>query len=119
MLDSIESGRRGNTLNAESIVVLELGSPHFTFPFRSSTVHRFLVRNSIETALHGISAPALASPRKEGGGGEDESGTSTLGGPPGARRTSSGEDKARLLQMTISQLLQLLEVKSLPSAACD
>ncbi len=96
-------------------------SINFTFPFRSSTVHRFLVRNSIETALHGISAPTLASPRKEGGGGEDESGTSTLGGPPGARRTSSssGEDKARLLQMTISQLLQLLEVKSLPSAACD
>uniref|UniRef100_A0A5K3EVH6 E3 ubiquitin-protein ligase SHPRH n=2 Tax=Mesocestoides corti TaxID=53468 RepID=A0A5K3EVH6_MESCO len=78
---------------------------------RSCTVHRFLVRDSIETALHGISTRLDGTAKEDEEGAEEEEEKEAgeeLGGPV--------EDRAQILQMTVAQLINLLKIVDVPSA---
>lgn len=65
----------------------------FLYDGRNCTVHRFLVRNSIETALHGISS-AMATAQTNSAD---------------CVRRGTAEDRAEILQMSVSQLLDILK----------
>ncbi|KAH9284624.1 E3 ubiquitin-protein ligase SHPRH [Echinococcus granulosus] len=67
---------------------------------RTCTVHRFLVRNSIETALHGISSAMATAQRNSAD----------------CIRRGTGEDRAEILQMSVSQLLDILKTDFAVSA---